>query len=245
MTRRFTTTDLPGSRVVRLAPDHPAMIDNRPLFTWKIGEPAQGERVIKSGSHNRKLDAGTFRGVDRKHPIMGITLRERTDCPPTCVARDVCTGNKMHYARRFVVGPRFYDFVTRECAELSLDYPDGWLLRLHILGDFVSAEYVGFWEQRLVENPPLKIFGFTAHERGNEIGRRIDAVSEKFGWRRFAIRFSGGTGPTRSAHVLNDLPSEKVVDGFHVCPAKMHWAESCSRCGLCWNSELNIGFPVT
>jgi hypothetical protein len=135
--------------------------------------------------------------------------------------------------------------VIRECTELSLDFPDGWLLRLHVLGDFPSLEYVDFWAERLAEHGPLRIFGFTAHERDSQIGQRIHALTEKFGWRRFAIRFSGGKGPTRSARVWTTPVREKVRDGFHVCPAKMHWAESCARCGLCWTSELNIGFPVT
>ena len=49
----------------------------------------------------------------------------------------------------------------------ALNPKKDYAIRLHVLGDFYSVEYVEFWNQMLDRFSNIKIFGYTAHAIDN------------------------------------------------------------------------------
>jgi hypothetical protein len=47
---------------------------------------------------------------------------------------------------------------------LQTQHPGGFLVRLHVLGDFYSVRYAELWHEALEAYPALHIFGYTARE---------------------------------------------------------------------------------
>ena len=99
-------------------------------------------------------------------------------------------GNSMHLAQRMQSGPDLEWRLEREIALLDIEHPGGFVVRLHILGDFYSVGYVQMWTRLLDQHPALHVFGYTArHDAGDPIAvALIELVKRQ--WDRFAVRFS-------------------------------------------------------
>jgi hypothetical protein len=110
-------------------------------------------------------------------------------------------------------------------------------VRLHVLGDFDSLEYVAFWREMLLAYPPLHIFGFTARQPADPIGRAVIALMEEFD-DRVMMRVSGLGAAFMCSEVV-DQPEQAT--GI-ICPAELDEKRDCASCGLCWTSDLNITF---
>src|ERR1051326_716885 len=141
--RRFATR---GHRpTVRLAADHPAVIQATPLFPSRVRSASAGEWVLKRGEHSKKLGSHFSVGVWKGMPIFSLTLPERTTCPRSCMLWDGCFGNGMPHAVRWLVDTALYAKLTVELEALAVVYPMGFAVRFHVLGDFVDRRYVEFW----------------------------------------------------------------------------------------------------
>lgn len=239
MQRRFGTI-APSGRGVVLSAMHPAVRSARSLFPSRVFDADEVGRVLKDGHQSRKIGRTITKGARKGWPIFTLTLEERATCPASCAAYSVCYGNNMQAAERIEHGPALLVALERELGELAVRHPQGFLVRLHVLGDFYSEEYVEFWQRMLHAIPALHIFGFTAHLPSSVIGRRVALVMCNLGWKRFAIRFSGLPHELHAAVLLEtgEAPSEGVI----VCPAQTRATDCCATCGLCWHSERSIGF---
>lgn len=239
--RRFTDKpELDPTSVLSLAPSHAAMVGNRTLFpstvvTVTAGEP---DRLLVSGRNNRKLGDVVAKGRFKGYALYGLSLEERATCPTDCGVRAFCYGNSMQLARRHRIGDAdvFFDRLGAEIVSL-LDEHDGLLVRLHVLGDFPSVEYVAFWSDALAENDRLAVYGYT-HRRakvwdGDEIGDAIQSLKDKYP-DRFRIRWSGSVSRSDGAVVINKVPRQPRVDEGLVCPAQAEATACCASCGLCW-----------
>ena len=113
----------------------------------------------------------------------------------------------------------------------------GILVRLHVLGDFFSEEYVKFWWKQLFWNPKLYIFGYTAAE-----GKILEAIQISLnGHPRSVIRQSrphsyDGRNRFAAASKYADR-----VNGFW-CPEQRGTVASCADCGLCWSAKKTVIF---
>jgi len=145
----------------------------------------------------------------------------------------------MQAAERIVPGPELTAALEAELAALQAKHPAGFLLRLHVLGDFYSGEYVEFWQRMLQALPALHVFGFTAHAPASELGRAIARLSLEQGWNRWAIRFSGAPHELRASRVLGPGESDHAAI---LCPAQTGATDCCATCALCWQSERAIAF---
>lgn len=236
--RRFGTL-APGGRTVILSSLHPASRGARSLFPSRVFDPAEVGRALKDGHQSRKIGKFITKGRRRGWPIFTLTLEERASCPRTCLEWARCYGNNMQAAERIVHGPELIAMLENEVAALQQLHPQGFLIRLHVLGDFWSVDYVEFWSGLLTRFAALHVFGFTAHAPDSPIGRAVALVMVDHGWPRFAMRFSGAPHRVQAARVIG--PGESDPDAI-LCPAQTGATDCCATCGLCWQTDRSIAF---
>lgn len=244
--RRFEDKPETNPSAVRaLAPDHPAMRENRSLFPSRVVDVTESapDRLLVSGENNRKLGDIVAKGRFKGYALYGLSLEERATCPTHCAVRDICYGNSMHMARRHRIVDRdvFYDRLGEEIFDLLAEHEAGVLIRLHVLGDFIDVDYIANWADLLENSEALAVYGYTAHKPESEIGEAIAAVKERFP-DRFRIRWSNSQ-EADGARVLDFEPEDAKVDGAIVCPAQTDATACCATCGLCWEqSSTPIAF---
>ncbi|MDE2468290.1 MAG: hypothetical protein KGL35_05990, partial [Bradyrhizobium sp.] len=197
--RRFTDKPALDPAAVRSLPsNHPALIENRTLFPSTVVTVDENfpDRLLVSGKNNRKLGERILKGKFKGYALYGLSLEERATCPTDCGARGYCYGNGMQMVRRHRIAEPglFYAFLDDEIRTILADPIEGLMVRLHVLGDFPSVEYVAMWSDLLAENERLAAYGYT-HRRekkfgGDEIGDAIAALKHQYP-DRFRIRWSG------------------------------------------------------
>ncbi len=198
----------------------------------------RSQRVLISGHNNAKIGNTIERGPWVGMPIYTLTLEERATCPRTCELWRACYGNGMPAAPRRAHGPALIDrldeelrYYARTCGD------DGFALRLHILGDFWSAEYVAAWARWMLALPGLHVWGYTHWPIESEIGDLLAALNE--GWPdRWVIRFSVPPDAAPRAGQVTTIwrqpdPGPRVPEGL-LCPQQHDKTATCGTCGLCW-----------
>jgi hypothetical protein len=215
----------------------PAFRYGRTIFASRVFDVVEVQRVLKTGHQSRKIGKTVTKGPRRGWPIFTLTLEERATCPRTCKAWAFCFGNNMQGAERIVAGPALEEALWNELLELQFEHPGGFMVRLHVLGDFYSTDYVKFWKRALVAFPALHVFGFTARLPGTPIGDMLfGLVNDQ--WGRFAVRFSGLPGPTLGSILKGDPGTDEAIP----CPAQTNATDCCATCMLCIYSKRSIAF---
>lgn len=245
--RRFVSPKIDPANTKGLNANHPALSEGRSIFPASVVLPSESPRLLVSGVNNSKLGRMVTKGPRAGWPIFQLTLEERATCPRSCAQWSNCYGNAMHLARRHRVVKGFLPKLEAELEALNRAYPKGFLVRLHTLGDFYSADYVQFWADMLDELPALHVFGYTArseHKDDAQSRRTAKAliwlVEEAFD--RFAIRFSRASPVSHGAVVVDEPSTDPRVI---MCPAQTGATEACATCGLCWSEaarDKTIGF---
>lgn len=227
-----------GSGRVVLSPNHPAALEGRPLFQGSRIFAEETKWLLKSGHNSRKIGKVVTKGKWRGFPIYTLTLPERETCPRSCEHWLSCYGNHMPFAQRLIPDSDFEEILWLELEGLNAKHPAGYVVRLHILGDFYSHSYVQFWRRALEQFPALRVFGYTARDPfQDEIGVAVRRMAMAQ-WDRFAIRFSGLDAPKFGAVTIErGAASEHVI-----CPAQTGKTECCATCALCWQSKRSIAF---
>jgi len=236
--RRFDAIKPSGHGVVVPAFD-PAYRSGRTIFGRRVFRVGEVDRLLKSGHNSRKIGKVVTKGPWKGLPIYTLTLEERATCPRDCKAWGSCYGNNMHLAERLVHGLEFEAALEREIDALAARHADGFVVRLHVLGDFYSVGYVEMWRRALWRHPCLRVFGYTArHPQTDPIGLAVYRLSTEM-WSRFAVRFSGRGLAERGTSIVDD--AGEAADAI-VCPAQTGLTDCCATCGLCWQSRRNIAF---
>ena len=236
--RRFKAFKARGARV-RLAADHPASLAGHSIFRTKIYDAADEKSVLKKGNNSAKTGFLVEKGRWTGMPIYTLTLEERATCPRSCLQWANCYGNNMHHAHRITADATFEMLLKAELRQLSKDHPKGFVVRLHVLGDFYSTDYVKLWEKAMERHPQIRVFGYTARPINDPIGKELLRLAFK-DWERFSMRFSGALIPEMAAEVI--LPGEKPSDGYLECPQHDRDDLCCATCALCWGTTRNIAF---
>ncbi|EEE46099.1 GP88 family protein [Roseibium alexandrii] len=223
-----------------------AVMAGRPLFMNKVKSVSDGmgktERVIKK-STNTKLGKKVTKGHWAGMPIMTVTLEERTTCPRSCKHWADCYGNNMRNAVRYTYDQHLVEQMERDLEHYQAKHPDGFVVRLHVLGDFPDVAYVAQWAKWLGKFPALRVYGYTAHQIGTSIGDAIQSV-RLCADGRFQIRISAGTDATNSALSEHDEQAPDLLESKQafICPEQTGKTDTCGTCGLCWTSTKAVVF---
>lgn len=235
--RRFTGVVATGQPHVMLNPHDPRLREGLTIFPTSVVPASKAVRLLKSGEHSRKIGRAMAKGRWARMPLFTLTLEERETCPRTCLEWATCYGNNMHLAHRIMDDGTLTRRLWGELAALNAEFPAGYIVRLHVLGDFYSRDYVRFWREALRDFPALRVFGFTARRPPDPIGNALVQLVADEG-ERFMLRFSGGGYETHCAEVV-DSPDQ--ASGI-LCPAESDPNRSCATCGLCMQTTRTISF---
>jgi hypothetical protein len=223
---------------VKLNPNHPALSEARTIHPKRVFDPAEyKDSILKSVADNKKLGNGSNRitkGRWNGFPMFSLTLEERATCPSSCHHWRDCYGNGMAFGHRFKAGESLEKRLESELSLLANSHKRGFVVRLHVLGDFYSVEYVEFWQRMLVEFPNLRIFGYTARYK-DPIGYNLAFLNAWFPDRCW-IRFSQKESELGMAAI--EVPNAKSI----TCPEQTNKTEACITCGLCWSVKKPIHF---
>jgi len=184
----------------------------------------------KLGAAGTKVLKGSLKGAQ----VFTLTLTERETCPTSCGHWEDCYGNNMPFAHRFQHGP---DLERRLQAEVTLKAQKARakgnkiLVRLHVLGDFYSVDYVKLWEQLMRENPNLNVWGYThvTSKDSPDLWSALFSMRKLF-QKRWAVRWSDQPSIQFSAN------SEEITDSGIICPEQTGQTKACTTCALCWES---------
>lgn len=166
-------------------------------------------------------------------PIFTLTLEERATCPRSCIHWRDCYGNKMNWSARLKHGKDLEERIKYDIRRLARDHRRGFVVRLHVLGDFYSVQYVRLWQSMLALYPELRIFGYTAWPSMSELGLTIRKMNYCHPT-RCIIRFSnypheGEIPRTITLNTADEAPKHVIV-----CPAQTGKTDCCGTCALCW-----------
>jgi hypothetical protein len=237
--RRFAEHK-PNGNPWTLGADHPAAVAGTTRYPATVKSARDRKRVLKSGMNSRKIGSHVTKGKWKGMPIYTLTLEERKTCARSCKNWLDCYGNKMHWAHRFEAGPELEARLECELKALQAAFPRGFVVRLHVLGDFYSTEYVEKWMRWLLRFPALRVFGYTSWPTDTAIGAILEAARRKH-WDRFAIRLSNGGRHEKGAETIVDpIRATTAI----VCPAQTGKTDCCGTCALCWQTTRNIAFLV-
>ena len=229
-----------------------AINNHKTIFNKTVKSVLDGmgktERVLKISTNkklNKKVTIGKYKGF----PMVSLTLEERATCTSECLFWAKCYGNNMPFATRYKVDNALLNQIEKDLEYYSTKYPDGFLVRLHVLGDFPEINYVLFWESMLIKYPALHIFGYTARwyelkdKLSKDIGKEINRLRLKYDW-RFAIRDSNNPHHNFTALSMeSDIAKTKLKNKeLFICPEQLGKVNGCGDCGLCWTSKKAVGF---
>ncbi len=220
-----------------------AIETGRTMFLKRVAVIGATTELLKPGEDNGKVGGVVLKGHLRGYRIYTLTLEERATCPSSCARWDDCYGNNMGLARRWKHGIVLERRLQEEVPRLLAKHKAGVLIRLHVLGDFYSAEYVRLWERLLKQYPKLAVFGYTARPMSSLIGGTLWAVTESVGWRRFAIRFSCAN-PGSAWCATWYKPGAPVPKGTFGCPEQLGKVDTCGHCAACWEGTKTVAFHL-
>jgi hypothetical protein len=219
-----------------LSRNHEAVVKGHTVFTSRVFDADQRDRVLISGINNAKIGKRVTKGPWAGFPIYLLTLEERATCPRSCAVWRECYGSALPMAVRFRYTPSLIARLDGELAELDRKYPVGFVVRLHVLGDFPDIDYLRDWAEWSDRFEALHVWGYTAHPVDSEIGSKI-ALMNELRPERWQVRFSVAPGvdhaPMQAAAIW--FKPEQVGPGMVICPQELGKTRTCGTCSLCWN----------
>ena len=112
------------------------------------------------------------------------------------------------------------------------------------LGDFIDKYYARYWAGVLACYENVSIYGYTAHNENSDIGKILLEITKKFGFDRFAVRWSNNVNSKLNTANSTDF-KPRIIGAKNVklnsitCLEQVNKVKNCASCGLCWNSKIN------
>ena len=231
-------------KAMELNTNHKAIVNATTLYNaskFTIRDVSNYKHKVLKASTNIKLGKKVTKGKLKGMKMYTLTLIERETCTDECEHYTDCFGNNMHVAHRFEVNDAFMLRLESDIHATAVANPNGFLVRLHILGDFKSVEYTLFWERMMIHYPNLHVYGYSRNHIDSKYSHVRDIAKELIRLRskyqeRWAVRFSNKLDQEYSAN------SRDITDKGITCLAQVKTDVSCSDCTLCWSSKKAIGF---
>jgi hypothetical protein len=221
--------------------DHPAIMAGGTIYPTTV-RAGRDRWALKSGTNARKIGGRILKGKWVGFPAFTLTLEERATCPTSCHHWRSCFGNRMQWADRVQAGPDLEWRLEREVALLEARHPNGFAVRLHVLGDFYSVEYVELWRTLIERHPALHVWGYSARiDKADPIARALAELVRRQ-WDRFAVRLSNAPHPSEAPSTISVEHPYQVPDDAVLCPEQIGRTESCTSCALCWQSTRRVAF---
>ena len=197
--------------------------------------------MLKRGKQNKKLGDKVAVKMWKGMTMYSLSLEERATCPSDCQQWDNCYGDNMPFAHRFDHNNHnFIGYLEMQLDELNNKHSDGFVVRLHVLGDFYDAKYILQWQLWLHQFENLRVFGYTHHTADSQLGNIINNVNRVYP-QQFRIRYSDDWTTEFSAHVIQPKDKEHVKRGV-ICPEQLGKTANCTTCGYCWSSSQPVIF---
>jgi hypothetical protein len=133
---------------------------------------------------------------------------------------------------------RTSDFVPRMVADIRRIMAPAF--RLHVVGDFYSAEYLEKWIEIVRRFPDIHFFGSTRSWRVPKIAKTLEEFrDEKNVYMRASVDLTDHLSPAPAWSTWS-------VEGQGVpCPHDKGKVKSCYTCGRCWNDKtINTSFEL-
>lgn len=237
--RRFVNYKAEPARVMGLSPQHPAAVKGRTLFPSTVTGVFASPRFLVDGKNNAKIGGKVLKGAWAGMPVYTLTLQERATCPKACAQWLTCYGNSLQWPRRNDASdPDFMPALAAEVITKAREHPAGFVVRLHVLGDFFSVAYVRMWAHLLDMLPMLRCYGYTARRVDDETDAESRLIAAEIAkltearWDRFAIRTShSAPGRDRTIVVMAPVDDPAVV----MCPSQTEATQTCGTCAICWS----------
>lgn len=235
---RFLGTSHHADRAkAALAADHPAMLESRTLFPRSVVSAAASPRVLISGHNSSKIGRVVQKGPWRGFPIYTVTLEERATCPTSCGLLRECYGNAMPFARRHRADADLRAKLDRELRAKARAHRRGFAVRLHVLGDFPSQDYLLAWFRWMNRIPQLHVWGYTAHQADSDLGAFVLRGNASWPGRwvfRTSVAPGAAAGAAEATTIWRAGARGRQPEGV-VCPAQTGGTDACATCGLCWH----------
>ena len=185
-----------------------------PTTRYRKGVKPASLNMLKRGKQNKKLGdkikVKTWKGMT----MYSLSLEERATCPTDCQQWDNCYGDNMPFAHRFDhTDSNFIPQLEQQLSALNHKHQEGFVVRLHVLGDFYSGTYIVQWQLWLNQFENLRVFGYTHHTYDSQLGSMI----------------------------IQPKDLEYVEHGV-ICPEQLGKTDSCASCGYCWASDNPVVF---
>ncbi len=211
VTKRFKHRYHPfrdAKNVQSLSDSHQAIRNRTTVYPSTIIHARDVPRLLIDGRNNYKTGDRVVKGPWEGGKIFTLTLPERMTCPRHCNHWLDCYGNAMPFSRRILPS---VDLVTRLDQELwhhTHKYKRV-VVRLHVLGDFFSVEYVKSWTKFLALYENLHVFGYTAWRQTDQIGIEIALMMRKYP-DRAVIRWSSPLPQPLGSITVTELPPARA-----------------------------------
>jgi len=220
---------------MQLNPKHAAIVNSTTIHPKYVFDAANYPHNIIKKSSNKKLGKKITKGIWAGLPMYTLTLVERETCSDSCEHWLNCYMNNVAYAHRFKGNQALMDRMEKQLPDMASKHKRGFVIRLHIGGDFWSVAYVLWWAKMLRLYPLMRIYGYSRWHPDTAIGKALELLRNKYP-DRFKLRFSNLTSDPLSANG-EDMTSEGIT-----CPVQINKTESCGTCGLCWTTKKSIRF---
>ncbi len=251
-TRRFKLYHNRPEDIQTAKPNDPAVLEKRTRYPSSVKHPINVTRVLVEGHNNAKIGRRIQKGDWLGFPIYTLTLEERATCADDCFMKVDCYGNSMHLSRRHRHGEELEYSLDVELHGLAKYHPDGFVVRLHVLGDFYSVPYVKLWHDWMDSLPNLHVYGYTHRHPWSEdtesaaIGEAIATLKYDHP-ERFRMRWSSEEPLPGGATVIRRSFEGPVIPEGHVCATYIDPDASCATCTMCWANAMRhktIVFPL-
>jgi hypothetical protein len=147
----------------------------------------------------------------------------------------------MPFAVRYFPDEVLIAALVLDVAHLSKRHPEGFIIRLHVLGDFFSVEYVAVWVD-LLDLFPVRIFGYTHWPHDTEIGKAITEMVHAYPGRCSILRSDKACKDDPLPGAYSVMKGQEPPEGALVCPEQTGKTESCMTCGLCMHGRIEVAF---